>query len=132
MLRESTASLFDGNALMKLCFDQKMRCFDGESGSEMIKAKRQTRLKQVEQEAAEMAQRRALAAVKREERAAAVAAAAAAEADTQKATGAAEPGSEPEREPEREPEPEPEPAQAREQEQEQEQEPLQEPESVNR
>ncbi len=89
LLRETTASLFDGNALMDLCFDRKMRCFDGESGTRMIAAKRVTRLKQVEQEAAEMAQRRALADKKRKERAAA--AAAAAEAEMEEVSRAAEP-----------------------------------------
>jgi hypothetical protein len=91
LLRETTASLFDGNALMDLCFDRKMRCFDGESGTRMIAAKRVTRLKQVEQEAAEMAQRRALADKKRKERAAAAAAAAAAEAEMEEVSRAAEP-----------------------------------------
>ena len=125
LLRETTASFFDGNALIDLCFDRKMRCFDGESGSRMIAAKRETRLKQVEQEAAEMAQRRALADRKRKERSAA--AAAVAEAEMEVASRAAESEAEPELEGEPpstqaqvelktvaeakpEPEPEPEPA----------------------
>jgi len=124
LLRESTASFFDGNALIDLCFDRKMRCFDGESGKRLIAAKRETRLKQVEQEAAEMAQRRALADLKRKERAAAATAAAAAAEAAEAAEAAVgaemdssraaepelegQPGVEVETETEASPEPEPE------------------------
>ena len=68
LLREETAALFNGKALMDLCFDRKMKRFDDEAGRQNIEDCRAVRRQQVEAEAAEMAERRAAHNAKRQAR----------------------------------------------------------------